>query len=162
MSHSHLVVQHLLKQMEGWRPRQKKRDLRPDWLTALIEEFAESFEPISDVARVGFECIPDGEVWVVHMYLGRTEIVGGPRDGHAQHMSFELNIQGLIGRFERLDEFSWSVFPEGADEVNDPRSYLTLGGHVMGHAVRFHFFATAPNENGPGMRVYSDGRFEPA
>lgn len=162
MSHSHLVVQHLLKQMEGWRPRQKKRDLRPEWLTHMIEEFAEAFEPISDVARVGFECVPEDDVWVVQMYLGRTEIVGGPRDGHAQPISFELNIQSLVSRFERLDQFTWSVYPEGAEDETDPRSYLTLGGAIAGHAVRFHFFTSAPNENGPGMRVYPDGRFEPA
>lgn len=161
MSHSHLAVQHLLQQMEGWRPRQRQRDLRPAWLTDVIEEFSDSFEPITDVARVGFECVPDEGVWIVKMYLGRTEIVGGPHDGRAQPISFELNVQRLVNRFEELNEFSWSVFPEGAEDVNDPRSYLTLGGKIGGNGVRFHFFATAPDELGPGMRVYSDGRIEP-
>ena len=161
MSHSHIVVQHLLKQLESWRPGQKKRDVRPEWLTALIEELAEFFEPLTDVARVGFDCRMEDGKWAVRMYLGRTEIVGGSQDGHAKPISFELNLQEVVNRFERIDEFTWSVFPEDSEHAEEPRAYATIGGIAKGNPVRFYFFSVAPHEAGPGMRVYQDGRFEP-
>lgn len=160
MSHSHIVVQHLLKHMETWRPGQKKRDVRPDWLTNLIEEMAELFEPLTGVARVGFDCRMEEDAWVVRMYLGSTEIVGGPLDGRSMPMSFELNMQQLVSKFERLEEFYWSVFPAEAQDVDEFQAYVTISGTVQGNQIRFHFFATAPDDVGPGIRVHQDGHFE--
>ena len=161
MSHSHLVVQHLLKQMEAWQPGQNRRDARPEWLTGLIEEFADLFEPLTGVARVGFDCRMEEESWVVRMYLGTTEIVGGPRDGQTQAMPFELDMQRLFARFEKVDEFFWSVFPESAEDIDEGQAYITIAGQVAENPVRFHMFATPPSEIGPGMRIYPDGRFDP-
>lgn len=160
MSHSHIVVQHLLKQMETWQPGQKKRDARPTWLTGLIEDMAEQFEPLTGVARVGFDCRMEDDTWVVRMYLGSTELVGGPEDGRAVPMSFELNLQQLISKFDRVEEFFWSVFPAQAQDIEEFQAYVTVGGEIQSNLVRFHFFATAPDDVGPGIRVHQDGRFE--
>lgn len=161
MSHSHLVVQHLMKQMESWQPGQNRRDSRPQWLTALIEEFADLFEPLTGVARVGFDCRMEEDSWVVRMYLGATEIVGGPRDGQTQAMPYELDLQRLLARFETVDEFFLSVFPDSAADVDEGQSYVTISGTVNENTVRFHMFAVPPEDVGPGMRVYPDGHFDP-
>ena len=161
MSHSHLVVQHLMKQMESWQPGQNRRDSRPAWLTGLIEEFADIFEPLTGVARVGFDCRLEEDCWVARMYLGATEIVGGPRDGQTQAMPFELDLHRLINRFSDVEEFFWSVFPESAADVDEAQAYVTISGKVDDNAVRFHLFAVSPDDVGPGMRVYPDGHFDP-
>ena len=161
LSHSHLVVQHLMKQMESWQPGQNRRDSRPEWLTGLIEELADIFEPLTGIARVGFDSRLEEESWVVRMYLGATEIVGGPRDGQTQSMPFELDLQRLVARFKNVDEFFWSVFPESAADVDEAQAYITISGKVDDHPVRFHMFAVPPEDVGPGMRVYPDGRFDP-
>ena len=83
------------------------------------------------------------------------------QDGHAKPISFELNLQEVVNRFERIDEFTWSVFPEDSEHAEEPRAYATIGGIAKGNPVRFYFFSVAPQEAGPGMRVYQDGRFEP-
>ena len=161
MSHSHLVVQHLLKQLESWQPGQGRRDVRPEWLTELITETAELFEPITGVARVGFDCCREENAWVVRMYLGSTEIIGGPLDGKQKPVSFELNLRSLLTRFDAVDEFFWSVFPTGADEVEEPQAYVTIAGRVADTAVQLHMFATAPPEVGPGLKLFPNGEFSP-
>jgi hypothetical protein len=161
VSRSHILVQHLMKQMENWQPGQKKRDVRPEWLMSVIEETAELFEPLTGVARVGFDCQLEEETWVVRMYLGTTEIVGGPFDGQMRPMSFEIDLQMLFSRFQDINEFFWSVFPENAEDVDEPQAYITIGGTVGGNPVRLHLFATPPDEAGPGMKIFPDGRFEP-
>ena len=113
-------------------------------------------------ARVGFDCQLEEETWVVRMYLGTTEIVGGPMDGQMRPMSFEIDLQTLFARFQDIDEFFWSVFPENAEHVDEPQAYVTISGKVDGNSVRIHLFATSPEEVGPGMRIFPDGRFEPA
>ncbi len=162
MSHSHIAVEQLLKQMEIWEPGKHRREARPLWLTALIEETAELFEPLTGIARVGFDCRMQDETAIVRMYLGTTEIVGGSRDGQQQPMSFEVNLDRLRSRFDEVDEFSWSVFPENARDIEEAQAYVTISGVIDAHRVRFHLFATAPSDAGPGMRVYQDGRVEPA
>jgi len=95
------------------------------------------------------------------MYLGSTEIVGGPRDGQTQAMPFELDLHRLINRFSDVEEFFWSVFPESAADVDEAQAYVTISGKIDDNAVRFHLFAVSPEDVGPGMRVYPDGRFDP-
>ena len=159
LSHSHLLVQHLMKQMEDWQPRQKTYE-RPEWLNTLIEDVAHRFEPLTGAARVGFECRLEEDAWVVRMYLGATEIVGGPMDGRLEPVNFEVNLQDLMSRFEKVDEFFWSVFPEQAEDIDEGQAYVTVGGQVDGNAVRFHLFAVAPTDVGPGMRLYPNGQIE--
>jgi hypothetical protein len=159
LSHSHLPVQHLIKRMETWQPGQGG-DRRPDWLTKLIEETAEMFEPLTGVARVGFECHREEDCWVARLYLGSTEVVGGARDGQMKPMSFEVDIEQLLAKFTEREEFCWSVFPAGAEDIDDPQSYLTISGLVAENRVRLHLFATPSEETGPGLKVFPDGRFE--
>lgn len=149
-----------MKQMEDWQPGQKTHE-RPEWLNELISEIAERFEPLTGVARVGFECLRDEESWVVRMFLGTTEIVGGSLDGRLQPISFEVNLQDLLSRFEHVDEFFWSVFPEQAEDIDEGQAYVTVSGQVKGNSVRFHLFSMSPPDVGPGIRVFPNGQTEP-
>lgn len=148
-----------MKQMEDWQPGQKTYE-RPEWLNALIEDIAHRFEPLTGSARVGFECRLEEDAWVIRMYLGSTEIVGGPMDGRLEPVNFEVNLQDLMSRFDQVDEFFWSVFPEQAEDIDEGQAYVTVGGQVDGNAVRFHLFAVAPADVGPGMRLYPNGQIE--
>lgn len=162
LSHSHIAVQHLMKQMESWQPGRRSREARPDWLTGLIEDMSELFEPLTGVARVGFDCRREEEHWVVRMYLGASELVGGSLDGQVRPMSFDFDLQKLTARFQAIEEFSWSVFPDDAEDVEEPQAYITLTGRVDAeNTIRLHFFAVPPADVGPGMRLFPDGRFEP-
>ena len=75
-------------------------------------------------------------------------------------MSFEVDVERLTEKFSERDEFFWSVFPDGAQDIADPQTYLTVSGLVDGNRVRLHLFATPSEETGPGLKVFPDGRFE--
>ncbi len=156
MAHSHLLVQHLLKQLEQHAANRTERDPRPSWLIRLIDQAAECFLPLTGVARVGYESelIDDG--WEVRMYLGKTEVVGGRDDGQARSTSFELDLAALTSCFSRVDEFRWNV---AGGETGG--SFLTVRGAVGEETVCVKTYSRAPHHAGPALREYADGRIQP-
>jgi hypothetical protein len=171
LSHSEFDVQYHMSKLENWQPGERRRDTRPEWMTNLIENVAEVFEPLTGVARVGFDCrLQEGEpeegscgepLWVVRMYLGRNELVGGPHDGRQVPMSFDLDLDQLQTHFNNVDEFCWSVFPADGEDIDQNQSFVTVSGLVGSNRVRMHVFAVAPHEIAPAMRTYqTDGRCE--
>ncbi|MHC4876906.1 MAG: hypothetical protein ACYTGL_10435 [Planctomycetota bacterium] len=124
-----------MKQMENWQPGQKQRDVRPDWLTTVIEETAELFEPLTGVARVGFDCQLEEDTWVVRMYLGTSEIVGGPFDGQMRPMSFEIDLQRLFARFK-------DISPSAEKSTATPSEFICLPRHRKRPAPECESFQT--------------------
>lgn len=158
MSHSHIPVKHLLKQVELYREKRHNRDVRPDWVTTLVDRVAELFEPLADVGRVGFDCQLADDHWCVGLFLGTTEVVGGPEDGRAQPANFEFNLRRLIGLFTKIEGLLWQAFPDGAEGRTSPHSVVTLEGVFEQNPVRVQLFSVPPDAAGPGLRQYTDGR----
>ena len=166
LSHAHLTIQHLLKQVELYSARcGKKRTSRPEWAEELIDQVAELFEPLSDVGRVGFDFQPSDERDEIGFYLGCTEIVGGKDDGERRHINFQFDALRMQALFGRVDRFVWNAFPDNDDPEAAPVashfSFLTLDADYHGHAVRLHIYGMAPESAGPGLRQWSDGTVEP-
>ena len=162
MSHSHIPVKHLLKQVELYRAKRNNRNVRPEWATALIDRAAELFEPLEGVGRVGFDCHFADDRWHVGLFLGATEIVGGPRDGQSKHTNFQFDLGKLAGLFSRIEAMTWLALPEsGEPESASPFSSVTVDGIYDGNAVRLQLFSIPPVEAGPGFRTYPDGRCNP-
>lgn len=161
MTHSHLPVQHLLKQVEDYRTRRAERDIRPDWLTAMIDDVAELFEPLHEVGRVGFDCQMTEACWLVRMYLGGVEIVGGKDDGRTRQPDFQFDLLEVLEQFDSVDHFCWSAVPQqslAADAV--PCSTVTIDGSVDNQRIRLQLCSSPPNVTGPGLREYPGGRME--
>ncbi len=158
-----MPIKHLLKQIETYATKRANRDVRPDWLTDFVNEIAELFEPITGVGRVGFDCQLAEDCWVVGMYLGSTEMMGGPEDGSTKYLNFEFDLQQLIGRFQQIDEFVLSSFPNPRDfESSTARSFITLAGSLGEHPIRLQVFTIPPDDAGPGLKQFQDGNCEPA
>lgn len=175
MTHSHMPVQHLLKQVETYRPQRGERDVRPRWVTDFINETAELFEPIRGLGRVGFDCQLAEDCWVVAMYLGSTEIVGGKDDGQSRPTDFQFDLLELIGRFTEIDHFRWSAFPSGSEDADRSasqvdrsasqvdshfRSCIAIEGRIEENSFCVQLFSEPPRDVGPGFREYPDGRRE--
>ncbi len=161
MSHSHLGVRHFLAQIETDRSRRTNRKSRPEWLDGLVEEAAASFEPLSGVARVGYECLPDEGSWNVTVYLGAVEMVGGKSDGHTRLPDFRCDLKRLLEQFARIDELEWTVWPEGPGDGGPAQlSVVTVGGLVGTTRVCLQVRSSAPEALGPGLREFPDGRVE--
>lgn len=163
VAHSHLPVQHLIRQVETRRSQKKRNDARPEWVMRFIDRMADLFEPLEDVGRVGFVCRPDDGVWTVTMYLGRTEIVGGRDDGTAQPTSFHLDVQGTLACFSDVQSVRWTAcLDDAAADDEEGCSLLRVEGHVDGAPLRLMVTSVPPEVAGPGLRKYPDGRCSPA
>ena len=157
MSHSHLLIHHLLKQLENHKRERKDRDRRPQWLTSLIHNASALFEPLAGVARVGCQCelSPDG--WEARLYLGSTEVIGGREDGRSHLISFEFNFGKLAALFTRLDEFRWNVCTSADGSAG---SFVTLQGIVGEQVVCLKIYSKPPRDVGPAFRLLPDGTLE--
>jgi hypothetical protein len=165
VSQHHLPIEHFLTQLdtEDQDRSSAKRDARPEWLTHFIDSIADLFDPLIGFARVGFDCNFVEGAWVVGLYLGAYEIVGGRHDGEARHINFEFDLQQLMAHFSKVTELVWSAFPSPRDTRSSwARSYVTIAGQVADQSVRLQVFSVPPVHAEIGMRRYPDGRFEPA
>jgi hypothetical protein len=160
MSRSHLGVRHFLAQLEADRGRRAKRQNRPEWLAGLVEEAAASFEPLTGVARVGYECLPDEGGWNVSLYLGAVEMVGGKSDGQTRCPDFSCDVKRLLEQFSRIDELEWTVRPQVAGDERVERSVITISGLIGTTSVRLAVRSAAPESIAPGLREFPDGRVE--
>jgi hypothetical protein len=160
LSHSHLPVQHLLKQVELYRSNRNNRDVRPEWLTRFVDRAADLFDPAGDIARVGFDCRLDEDGWEVNLFLGSTEIVGGQEDGRKCHCNFEFDLSALVDQFEEIERFSWSAFPDAGSDAISPHSFVTLTGVVAENFLRVRIHSIPPTEVGPGFRQFPNGKRE--
>ncbi len=163
LSHSHIPVKHLLKQLEVYRSTRRNRDIRPDWLTDLIGRLSDLFDPEDEVARVGFECRLTEDAWELILFLGSTEIVGGPDDGRTRFANFRLDLLTLMDNFSEIDEARWLARPQTeADDEETAASYLQISGRIDNEPLRLKVFAAPPTEFGPGIRKHQNGHCEPA
>ena len=154
MAHSHLLVQHLLKQLEHHKRERCNRKRRPEWLSVFVHQASGLFEPLSGVGRVGSVCEFSEDRWEARLYLGATEILGGKNDGHAQLASFEIDFVRLSQLFTQLEESRWTV-SASADGGNS--SFFTMAGFVDDHPLRLKVYSRPPKEAGPAFRQYADG-----
>jgi hypothetical protein len=172
LSHSHIPVRYLIRQLDGLRAQRKARDHRPAWLVDFINAAADWFEPLDGLGRVGFDARPAEGRWEVVLYLGSTELVGGPQDGGSQPAAFSFDVLGLLQSFSRIDHVSW-IAQAGPDDVpgccvggasedthgKPPiEARLAVEGQVAGNAVALQVCSVPPREAGPGFRRYADGR----
>ena len=144
----------LLQQLKEYESRRTRKDRRPKWLQHLVQQVADLFEPLRDVARVGYDCRMDEHGWLICMYLGTTEIIGGPKDGQIEHASFRMDVQQLIVLFERVDRLEWySVANAEPEEFNGHvRALLSVVGIVQeGQKIQLELLASPPKYAPPGM-----------
>ncbi|MEY3457343.1 MAG: hypothetical protein RL215_500 [Planctomycetota bacterium] len=156
-----MSIEELLEQMEQYRLRREQRDYRPEWLQRFVEGAAQLFEPLMSVGRAGFDCQLDERGWLVSLYLGTTEIVGGPRDGQVDHVSFCVDLLRLQGMFSRLTRLEWySVAAGDGSGCGGIRSLVSVHGEVSGGgAVRLEVLSIPPEVVRPGLHLRTDGVF---
>ncbi|MCA9079087.1 MAG: hypothetical protein KDA58_00950 [Planctomycetaceae bacterium] len=170
MSHSHLPIRHLVRQIE------KSRELRdlgtvsvesdqrttPERLLTFIEQVAERFEPFQGVARVGFEACHADDAWEIAMFLGEKELMGGATDGRLVPINFRFDLGNLTNCFSKVTGLFWNAFPNSHVCFEDAAdlSFVTVEGDVEEYHVRLQLHAAPPDCVGPAFREHCDGRVE--
>lgn len=158
--HEYMSPEQLLQQLEEYESRRRQKDRRPDWLKALIEQVAELFDPLSDVARAGYDCRLDEHGWLVRMYLGTSEIIGGPKDGQIEHASFRLDINRLLTVFESVERLEWySVSNADREEFDgEIHSLLSLTATAeAGHRIHLELLGSPPRYVPSGVHLTDSG-----
>jgi hypothetical protein len=153
-----MSIEKLLQQMEDYKTRREQRDHRPTWLKKFIHDVADVFEPLANVGRVGFDCQADERGWLVTMYLGTTEIIGGPKDGQIEHVGFRIDIQQLLLLFNDVSRCEWYSVGNECDERFEQavRSLISVTGQVnSAHRVRLELLGVPPKYVGPALKQYS-------
>ncbi len=162
MSHSHLAIRHLVKQLELSHKSGESRQPLPTWLINFVEEVAQLFEPFSGVARAGYEVMSSDSGWEVALFLGEHEMIGGADDGRMQAVNFRFDMTPLYHSFTQIDAFHWNAFPNShvCFEDSTDLSFMTIDGIVNQTRVRLQIHAAPPETVGPSLKQYQDGRVE--
>ena len=152
-----MSIEKLLQQMEDYKTRREQRDHRPKWLKEFICQVADIFEPLANVGRVGFDCQADERGWLVSMYLGTTEMIGGPKDGQIEHVGFRIDIHQLLRLFSDVSRCEWYSVGNERDERFEQavRSLVSVTGQVNAeHTVRLELLGVPPKYVGPALKQY--------
>jgi hypothetical protein len=157
-----MSIDELLKQLQAHREQRHQRDYRPDWLKDFISRAAELFEPLETYGRAGFDCQLDERGWTVSMYLGATEIIGGPKDGHIGHASFRMNLEELRDLFSSIDFFEWYSLADADVDGATPklRSLVAVHGGIgekQEQRIRLELLSVPPTLIKPGIHCRPDG-----
>lgn len=159
MSHSHLAIRHLIRELQSRNTESKH--MPPEWLLQKVHHIAEMFEPFSGVARVGFECAREDNAWELGLFLGECEIVGGPQDGQLQAINFRFDVISLQAEFDRIEAIQWNVFPnDHVFESSTDLSFIMIVGEIAGETIRLKLHAAPPEMVDPALKQHSDGRVE--
>lgn len=124
----------------------------PEWVSALAAAIAEHLVAASIPAPMGAhvqkesnESAPD--VWEVSLFYGKTEILGGPKDGKRTDTPFWLDLSGLSKVFDRVDGLAWQAAALGPEDDLGP--HVAIEGEYLGHRVRVRILAAAPTQFPP-------------
>ncbi|MCP4169691.1 MAG: hypothetical protein GY758_02840 [Fuerstiella sp.] len=158
-----MSIEELLQQMADYKIRREHRDHRPIWLKEFIHNVADIFEPLANAGRVGFDCRADERGWLVSMYLGTTEMIGGPKDGQIEHVGFRIDIHQLLLLFNDVSRCEWYSVGNERDERFEQavRSLLSVTGQVdLEHSVRLELLGVPPKYVGPALKQYSPSHLQ--
>lgn len=158
---SHLAIRHLIRHVAERRQNGIGQPILPKTLAQFIDDVCQLFEPLTGVARAGYECMFGGDRWEISVFLGEQEAVGGPQDGELAPVNFRFDVAGLTHMFERVHAVNWNAIPS-THGANDGlfESFLTIDGVAAGERISLQVHALAPRDIGPGMRQHLDGRLE--
>ena len=157
---SHLPVADLIDlaeraEREG---RTERPPARPPWLDRFVADAAELFDPLTGLGRVGYRSEPGEDGWAVALFLGATEIVGGPGDGLVAPARFRFDANGLAALFDAAPAIGLDVQPQvNAHGVDGVDAALTLAGAVDGHPLTVTVLSAPPEGAVPGFKRYAGG-----
>ncbi len=164
MSHSHLSLRHFILQLDSNRSDGPRGVQLSEWLQSFIQEAAECFEPDRESARAGYVCSCVNDGWMVQLFLGLTEVVGGPEDGASIPAGFRFDLEAARSLFDEVGD----VFLDGTSDKSSQTDDLmgetmaAIAGKVGGHSVTLEVLHRPPADMGPGLLQYTDGRCEMA
>lgn len=112
------------------------------WLDELAERISEF--ATWDCPDDGFACRGRRETmfWSVTVYPYPVEIVDGANDGAEAVPAFQLDLHGVVGLFDEIDEFYWDTSAIGPSDC----PLIRIEGRYEGQYVYLSVLAQRPKE----------------
>ena len=160
MAQPHLRPRHFVKILQS--ADQVRPGIRqPEWLAPLLDDLCDCIEPIKGEARVGYDVKFLDPLWQINLFLGRTEIVGGMRDGVSDYVNFTANIPRILGLFGTVDRCEWLALPHALDgNRTESASGLFVEAIWQDKQIQLALHSVPPSDSAPGLRQYPDGSYE--
>ena len=156
-------VSHFIEQIESGETLRSRKPQMPHWLQTFVWQATEHFDPIGGTARAGYIATHADHRWIVRLFLGETEVVGGPRDGAVVPAAFTFDLESLRDSFEAITRLEWHGLPAGSlPEQSRDDATIAIDGIVSGHFVRLLVDLRSPADMGPGLKQHADGAYLPA
>lgn len=133
----------------------------PSWLRWFGNDAARAITSEAGKCPIGCHYFHDFEnsVWEVSVFVGTTEIVGGPMDGTSFTTSLRLNISEVMNLFDEVDNVSWQS--DAVADDDDLAQHVSFEGTARGHKVWLRVLKESPEGTGPGQILHShNGKLE--
>lgn len=162
VSHSHLSIRHFIQQLESNKTSRPRGVQLPEWLQLFIETAAECFEPAGESARAGYVCSCLADGWSVQLFLGMTEVVGGQEDGARIPTAFSFDVDRARSCFDEVHEVCLQRAIDVRQTTVNGGSNISavFNGTVSGQILTLEILEQPPEEMGPAMLQFADGRCE--
>lgn len=163
MTQPHHSVNHFIQQLDSKDNSRRRKPQMPSWLKSFIWQTTEHFDPIGCSARAGYIVAQEENRWVVRLFLGETEVVGGPQDGAILPTAFTFDLEAVRQHFETIHRMEWNGLPsDSLPEQSRDDATISIDGTVCGLDVRLLVDLRSPADLGPGLKRHSDGTLLPS
>lgn len=122
----------------------------PDWLQRFADSVVNCLSAGLSLAPVGCHCALDHgtSTWEVTLFVSRTEIRGGQRDGTLLPSLLTVDINAVGGLFDQPPEVHLQAIE--LLETAEPGTYLSFIGISSGHRIWLRIPQRAPEWSGTG------------
>ena len=127
----------------------------PPWMRWFITDVTHGIVDQSAIAPLGCHFYFDAEsaTWEVTLFVSRTEIVGGPRDGHHISAGLSVDLGKVAEAFDKPPVSWWQSEPVSGDD--DLGSHVSFEGVARGFRVWLRILHNCPTGVGPGRLMHA-------
>ncbi|MFZ9090432.1 MAG: hypothetical protein ACO3FE_10095 [Planctomycetaceae bacterium] len=128
----------------------------PPWLKWFVNDAVKGIVHRADSAPIGCHFFHDTEsdLWEVTLFVGRSEVVGGPWDGTVVPTGLEVDVTRVAAAFDVLPDISWQAEKVLADDELGP--HISLCGISREQKIWFRILQNAPDWSGIGRVLHAE------
>ena len=130
----------------------------PAWLAELTQSVSTAMIPTDVLPPIGCHCYEQDGLWEVTVFVAKTEVIGGERDGYQFSAEFVLDVGKILALFSDVRSVRWQALRHDADD--EIGAHIALEGDYCGRALLLRVPAHAPKRFDVGRHAnVNNGRF---
>lgn len=126
----------------------------PAWLRWFVADATHGIVNREGMAPIGCHYFLDPELacFEITLFISRTEVVGGPRDGNVISTGMQIDINIICAAFDEPPAVHWQS--QASCSEDQLGNHVSFEGSARGHKVWLRVLHEAPAEIGPGRLVH--------